>query len=277
MDHLNGHTRLQFKNLWRADIAVNRTFKEIDTRQLRGGPSLFIGGSTDAELFLQTNTSKDLFFGGGIEHTNFDDKISESKNYTFLAQWLINKRFNISSSTTYVDELNNHQYVMQPLVNKVRKYIVGTISRQTLYTTLRAELFVTPELSFQYYGSPYASSGKYEDYRNVTNADSEDIDKRYSSLIVQSLPSGKVITDKNNNIFYNFSNGNPDFNFQEFRSNFVARWEYKTGSTIYFVWTNNRSRYQSSYKPLHLKSFRSLSEGIIQNAFMIKFNYWFSL
>jgi hypothetical protein len=41
-----------------------------------------------------------------------------------------------------------------------------------------------------------------------------------------------------------YSIKNPDFKFQQLRSNFVVRWEYKTGSTLYFVWTHNRYQYQ---------------------------------
>ena len=100
--------------------------------------------------------------------------------------------------------------------------------------------------------------------------------KDIQRLIIQDIRSGKYLLMKRQ-CFYNFANGNPDFNFQEFRSNFVARWEYKTGSTIYFVWTNNRSRYESNYEPSILKSFKGISKVTAQNAFMIKISYWFSV
>ncbi|MDD4145386.1 MAG: DUF5916 domain-containing protein, partial [Prolixibacteraceae bacterium] len=69
----------------------------------------------------------------------------------------------------------------------------------------------------------------------------------------------------------------PDFNFQEFRSNFVARWEYKTGSVIYLVWTNTRSHYENMYEPSVIDSFSGISKVSASNALMVKASYWFSL
>ncbi len=276
-DELNSHVRFQFKNLWKTDLVLNRTFDEIDTRQLRGGPSLKIGGHTRAEAFVQTNTSKNLFFGAGADFRKYDDKLTESQEYTFHVQWLINNQLNITWRTTFVDETDNNQYVMKPVVAGNREYIVGKIDRQTIYTTLRAELFVTPELSFQFYGSPYASNGKYLNYRKVADSKSDNLQKRYADLFIQDIGPGKYLRDGNNNLVYDFANGNPDFNFQEFRSNFVARWEYKTGSTVYFVWTNNRTRYESNYEPSILNSFKGISKVAAQNAFMLKISFWFSV
>ena len=33
----------------------------------------------------------------------------------------------------------------------------------------------------------------------------------------------------------------PDFNVKEFLSNFVLRWEYNPGSSVYLVWSQTRS------------------------------------
>ena len=69
----------------------------------------------------------------------------------------------------------------------------------------------------------------------------------------------------------------PDFDYQEFNSNFVLRWEYKTGSTFYFVWTNSISNYTAEYNPSVFNSIKNIGNGTSQNAFMVKFSYWFSL
>jgi hypothetical protein len=151
--------------------------------------------------------------------------------------------------------------------------VVGKIDRQTLFTTLRAEYFITPELSLQYYGSPYASIGKYDSYRIVNQSKSKDLNERYTPLTIE----GDVLVDEDGNELLDLSTENPDFNFQEFRSNFVLRWEYKTGSTFYFVWTNTRSNYEDVYNPSIANSFKNISNVTAQNAFMIKFSYWFSL
>jgi hypothetical protein len=276
-DILSSRIRLQFKNLWKTDLIGNRSFYEVDTRQLRGGPSLRIDGNTSARLFIQTNSSKNLFLGGGPYFTWNDDKISRSERYTFYAQWLINNRISLTSNTNFTNLTDNNQYVMQATVNGKKEYVVGKIDRKTISTTLRAEIFVTPELSFQYYGSPYASVGKFEDFRKVADSKSKNTDTRFLPLFVEIVNGKKLLRDENQNLVRNLSFSNPDFNFQEFRSNFVARWEYKTGSTVYFVWTNTRSRYESFYEPSVFESLKGINKVKAENAFMLKVSFWFSI
>ena len=154
---------------------------------------------------------------------------------------------------------------------------MGKIGRETLYTTLRIEYFITPELSLQYYGSPYASTGLYSDYRKVNQSKSKDLSLRYSPLYVVNDGGNEILVDENNNQLLDFSTENPDFDYQEFNSNFVLRWEYKTGSTFYFVWTNRLNNYVNQYNPSIMESIKNIGQGSSQNAFMIKFSYWFSL
>ena len=214
---------------------------------------------------------------GKVDFTNYDDKITWKNRYDFTISWLISNRFTISSKTSFAEEIDNSQYVFQKRVDNKKEYVVGKINRNTIYTTFRAEYFITPELSLQYYGSPYASTGKYLDYRKVEDSKSRNLDERYSFLNVVENENGKFLYDDENNLYYDFNDGNFDFNYQEFQSNFVARWEYKTGSTIYFVWTNNRFTYDDVHNPSIINSFKDIMKVKPQNAFMIKVSYWFSL
>jgi hypothetical protein len=275
-DELDSHARFQFKNLWKVDLVFDRNFNTIDTRVLRGGPSLRIDNHSQGEIFVQTNSSKNLFLGAGYELTRFDEKISKENEYTFYAYWLINNRLSLSSRTMFTTGTDNSQYILQKVISNKREYVVGKLDRKTISSTIRAEFFVTPEFSLQYYGNPYASSGKFLDYRKVADSKSKDLNRRFLPLSVAGYDQQYVV-DENHNPVISLSSANPDFNFQEFRSNFVARWEYKTGSTVYFVWTNNRSRYESIYEPSVINSLKGISKVKAQNAFMIKLSYWFSL
>jgi len=279
-DKVQGHARFQFKNLYKLDLVAGRSFYEVDTRQLRGGPSLRIDGETGGEVFLQTNSSKNLFLAGGIELMRSDDKISKANEYTFYIQWQIGSRFTLSSMNNFDVKTDNNQYVTSIFrnVDPSRRYLVGKIDRKTISSTIRAEFFVTPELSFQYYGNPYATIGKYSDYRFVADSKSKNLNARFTPLSAVKLDNGETwLQDEKYQPVLNLTTRNPDFNFQEFRSNFVARWEYKTGSTLYFVWTNTRSRYENFYEPSIFESLKGIGKVKAENAFMLKVSFWFSL
>ncbi len=273
-DRLSSMALFRFTNYWRVVLSSNQTFRKIDTRQLRGGPALRIDNSTRAGISLSSDTGRDLFFSAGVDYMKSVDKITKGTDLSFSAKWMINKRLSLASESGFSQENNNAQYVKQKTINNTKEYVVGQIDRQTFYTTLRAEFFITPELSLQYYGSPYVSTGKYIDYRKVEDSKAKDLGDRYSVL---STNENLKLVDDANNVYHNFNDYDFNFNFQEFRSNFVARWEYKTGSTVYFVWTNNRSQYVDQHDPSIFNSLKGLSKIKADNAFMIKLSYWFSL
>ncbi len=61
----------------------------------------------------------------------------------------------------------------------------------------------------------------------------------------------------------------PDFNYQGFNANIIMRWEFRPGSTVYVVWTQERYGF--------LESHRDVFRTPMDNVFLIKFNYWFSV
>ncbi len=179
-DLLDGQFQLRFKNYWAFTTGLTRKYNRLDTRQLRGGPALRIDPYTSEGFILQTNTSKPLSFATRLDFTQFDDKITFKNTYDVSLTWLINNQITVTTSAGFIQEVDNSQYLKQQVINDTRQYFVGKIDRKTLYATLRAEYFITPELSLQYYGNPYASIGKFLDFRKVEQSRSRDLNKRYS-------------------------------------------------------------------------------------------------
>lgn len=267
------YAQLRFKNLWRFKSFVGRKFNVIDTRELRGGPSLRIDNSSRYRFGLQSNSQKDFMAALLTKFTVGDDNISKSNENSLTLNWRVSNRMSLSSIFSYKTEIDNSQYIKNKLIDDHRKYLVGKLDRQTFYTTLRAELFITPELSLQYYGSPYVSTGQYLDYRKVTDSKASKLTERFEFL----SQDGDLLVDNDGNVYHDFNSYDFDFTFHEFRSNFVARWEYKTGSSIYFVWTNNRFQYVDVYSPSLSNALKDIGKIKSENAFMIKISYWFSL
>lgn len=68
----------------------------------------------------------------------------------------------------------------------------------------------------------------------------------------------------------------PDFNLRSLRSNLVFRWEYRSGSTLYFAWTHSRSDVQ----PLGDFNFSRDEQGLLatrpDNILLIKASWWWA-
>ena len=103
------------------------------------------------------------------------------------------------------------------------------------------------------------SVGEYDNWREVAAARHDSYESRFSPFTMGGDPSAY------------------DFNFKQFRSNFVMRWEYRPGSTLFLVWGQGREQGNQD-----LGNFRGMRDcrtsfGAPGDTFLIKASYWFSL
>lgn len=262
----------RFRNFWGLKIRYLISYTVLDTRALWGGPALRNDLNKDLTFSVNTNTSKDLSAAAEIRYGNSNDMISRNRGVKSEVNWLPGKRIKLNIGASYTESKNNQQYI-QTINGDSPDYLTGLIDRKILEMVFRGDVFISPELSIRFYGSPYYSAGRYSGFKRVNEAGAHKLTDRFEML--------DLTYDDQNNSYNYLLNGNsvsfenPDFSFLEFRSNFVFRWEYKLGSTIYFVWANAKTIRRDEYNP------GSITEDLFNvagdNVFMIKFNYWFSL
>src|SRR5690606_31447875 len=130
-------------------------------------------------------------------------------------------------------------------------------------------------ISIQYYGSPFTSVATYDQFKLATDTRS----KTYSDRFYQFAES--EISLINDQYVVNGDNGqlsfkNPDFSFNELRSNLVARWEYLPGATLCLVWQHNRSYQDAIYEPGWDGNLDRMFALPATNTFMMKASYWFN-
>ena len=234
-------------------------------------------GVFNNSFFFRTDPSKKLYFDfqstlnvAGNQRLKF---ISLQPELSVMPLNLLK----LTISVNYTRNLDQLQYVVDTtsFIDHSMRYVLGTISQNTLGLTFRIDCTLTPNLSLQYYGSPFVSIGHYYDFKQITQPRATDYNQRYE-IINPALSSGTYIVNvQNMQTDYAFTN--PDFTFSQFRSNLVLRWEYRPGSQLYLVWSQDRSNYQNpNYESLN-QSVHSIQSIFPNNYFLIKFNYWFSL
>ena len=103
----------------------------------------------------------------------------------------------------------------------------------------------------------------------------KDIKQRY--YFPTSLELANSYYDMTDGSSENYSFHNPDFKYQQFSSNLVARWEFRPGSTLYLVWNSSKFSYKFSDDYSVTNTYKDIFNVGTSNVFMIKFNYWFSL
>ena len=176
--------------------------------------------------------------------------------------------------------MKNHdllQYITTLGYNSSNRYIFGTIDQKTVGLTFRADLNITPEFSIQYYGNPFVSRGSYSEFKYIVDPEANEFNDRFRIYDNLQIFDGKYLLDENGDMIPDYSINNPDFNFHQFRSNLVAKWEYRLGSSIYLVWSSDRTGNTSSSQASYGQSLKQLFDIFPDNMFLVKLSYWFTL
>ena len=133
------------------------------------------------------------------------------------------------------------------------RYVLGRIDQDTWDFTFRVNLALSPELTLQYYGSPFIGTGRYTRVQAGDRHARAGLRRTASTCTGRTRSrhvgeGGRYFVDEAAGGRYSFAN--PDFSFRQFRSNLVARWEYKPGSSLYVVWSQGRTGLGAVVGPL---------------------------
>ena len=106
---------------------------------------------------------------------------------------------------------------------------MSEVSQKTLRFTARINYNITPDLTLQYYGQPFISRPVYKNFAYVSNPLAKAFNDRFHPFTSNQInfSNGQYRVDDNADGTVDYSFSNPNFNFVQFRSNLVVRWEYK--------------------------------------------------
>lgn len=266
----------EFLNRWAISPSIHHHNERLDTRILRGGEAMLIPSFWQGAINIRSDNSKKFYAGINANRLVSQNDNNQSTSFEISATVIPINVLKFSASLNYSENVDNLQYIeTKTFDNSSTKYIMGHLAQKTLGATFRIDYNISPELSIQYYGSPFASVGEYSALKEVANPKASGYDDRFE-LINATLSGNTYHVDAHNGTPA-YSVNNPDFTFSQFRSNLVFRWEYRPGSQIFLVWGNERTGWQNESNEKVGKALTRLSKVLPNNIFQIKLNYWFSL
>ncbi len=267
----------EFLNQWKLGLNFIYHSRAYDTKILRGGFDMLMPSNFMFFGNIGTDPSKKFIADFKYSH----EKTGSNSGYSTVIEPKITFRpvqsLRIRLSGNYQKNKDRLQYVATKDFMSDKSYILGKIDQKTLGLTLKIDFNLTPEFSIQYYGSPFVSRGSYSEFKHITNPSAGKYDDRFSIFSTPLLTNNNYFMDENNDLVPDYYFPNPDFNFHQFRSNLVAKWEYRLGSFIYLIWSSERTGYTDKPDDSIKESFRQLGKVIPNNIFLIKLSYWFSV
>ncbi len=276
----------QLSNFWGLNGGI--TFaREVESNRLtRGGPlalsprevSGYVGISTDPRRLVTVNVSgsgsRDALGGGSWSaSTYFEARPTSSMQ--------------VSAGPTIEVSRSRQQYVRavaDPTAEATygARYVFADLRQTTLSMDTRVSWTFTPTLSLQLYAQPFVSGGRYTGFKELAAPSSLDytVYGRDAGALSRSDQNGfgvYTVDPDASGPGPSFQFADPDFSFRSLRGNAVLRWEYLPGSTVFFVWQQQRS----GFEPIGDFDFNRDTHAIFRapptNVFLVKLTYWLGL
>lgn len=277
--NVNGN--LTFINYWSAGGGIGFNLPGYHTTATWGGPAVKTSSSINLWSFIASDDRKPI----NIELFGYRGENGSGSNWFGIEpniNWRPTKNFSLRANLGYNQMHDSWAYwsdyePLEDLQTGKFDYLMVEMNQKTVSATLRLDLTLTPNLSIQYYGSPFITAGKYNNFKKLIDPDGDEFSDRFleydKSDQFYNEQNETWEIDYNNDGIVNYELSNLDFNYKQFNSNLVIRWEYKTGSTIYLVWSQGVSDEIGNGAFNYSKDLKTLFKSDIENVVLLKFSY----
>jgi hypothetical protein len=274
----------QLRSRWGANVWYMRHWGGHRATSLRGGPSLLYPGRHMGSFDVQSDRRRPVHFTAD-NYWEIEDGTG-SGTLTFRSSVALRSGNRLTSSLrpALTRRVDRSQYVTARLVGDRTHHIVGRLDQTTASLTARLDYTFTPTLSLEMYAQPFISAGQYSEFRTVRDPRAVDFDQRFHTFTPQEIatearPDGSRIhrVDLTGDGTADLSFGDPGFNRTSLRSNLLLRWEYRPGSALFVVWSQNRSGFEPDGRLRLGRDAADLLGAPGTNVFLIKFSHWFGL
>ncbi|MFL5618438.1 MAG: DUF5916 domain-containing protein [Gemmatimonadaceae bacterium] len=252
---LNIGADLTLPSYWTLDLRGFRRPTYDDPTLTRGGPVEERYGYSQGALTLTTDQRRPLAWTFRYGRGKSIDNTQGGGTAAFAGMTLkATPQATIGLSADFLRDATSQQYVMSladstaPSGFAGQRYVFGRIVQKTMSLALRVNAAFTPTLTLEMFAQPYVSSGAYSDFKEFAGA-------RTKSMIHYGVDAGSSImalpaqTDSAPRYSIDpdgagpapvFILTDPSFTYRSLRGTAVLRWEYRPGSTLYVVWTQQR-------------------------------------
>ena len=271
-----------FKNYWSVFSGITYEFKDISTKALFGGPKLRQSSGIAANLFIQSDNRKSLTYGGGgfgFRAVGKDAGAVKVTGINIFVSYQPTDALSLSLRPQYFHQNRAIQNVSFDSFEAEDRYITGRVNQKTFSMSLRANYSLSSTMTIEYWGQPFISKGNYSNFKFITDPLARVYTDRFhlydQQQIIVEEGNEYFSIDENRDGFVDYGFDNPDFNFLQFRSNLVFRWEYRPNSELFLVWTQGTTNSGDPEKGI----FPSLAEDLFgddaNNIFLLKLTYRF--
>ena len=159
-----------------------------------------------------------------------------------------------------------------------RRYVLADMDQQVFSLNTRVNWTFAPGLSLELFAQPFVAAGDFGTFKELARPYTIDLNRYGIDVGDVSSVDGVVTVDPDGTgPASTFAFREPDFSIRSLRGNAVLRWEYRPGSTLFFVWQQQRQGFGTPGEFDVVDDFGGLLDAPAENVFAIKATYWIGL
>ena len=279
-DGWQANATLRFKNMWRTSALFTYAKRVWDDKLTRGGPTVIRPGNRGLQLSLATDPRKRAVVTLGGSYTAREYNASALVLDAQLA-WRPFPALTLTFGPSFRRNIVAAQYlstVVDPYATRTygSRYVFGNLDQTEVSATTRVSIATSPRTSLQVYLQPLISAGDYGAIKEVYAPRTFDF-VRYGIDAGTITPIGSqyLIDPDGTGPAAPFSIAQPDFNVTSLRVNAVFRWEFRPGSSLFVVWTQQRRDRLPTGDFDFTSDLSRVYTSPADDVFLVKVSYWF--
>ena len=275
-----------FDNQWALNVNANANYGQVTDRLSRGGPIMLYNNDLGVNVNLITNQSK--VWSVQVGQYQRRDVAEEYDSYYWLDfNWRPRSNIQMVFGPELSYELDQDQYVatitrrqIDPDANQTYgyRYIFATNKSSSLSANIRLNWTFSQNMTLETYLRPYVQSARFSEFGELKKERTFDFDiYGVDEGDLEDLGAGLYQVSYGSEEPTSFRFYRPDFTYTALQGSAVYRWEYRPGSTLFFVWQQQRDGVMGNGLMDISRDFGEMLDQKPVNIFLIKLNYWFGV
>lgn len=276
-----GGANAMLLNFWSGGFNLQAAPKTYSDRVTRGGPLVENASSALGRIFAASDTRGRLWFGASASFEHDADQ-SSYRSYSVSANFRPSSSVQLVLEPAFSAGKTASQYVATQsdpgAATYGNRYVFAALDQKTLSMETRLNWTLLTTLSLELYAQPFVSAGQYNGFKELAIARTRTFTEYgvAQGSVVRGRDQGTVVIDPDGaGPSPSFTLGEPDFKIRSLRGNAVLRWEYRPGSTLFFVWQQSRIGQDTEGQFAFGRDVGGIFRERPTNVFLVKASYWF--
>lgn len=254
----NFNCSIELVNYWNLGGGIWMDFDDTyDDRETRGGPLVVIPKGRSWWFWMNTDPRKWWRINPNIN--GGDSRDGHSIWYSIWLNLQPRSNIELSGGPGYLRSEGVSRWITYLTDENGERTdeIFGERSMERFDMTIRGTFTFSKDLTLQIYAQPFMAAVDYKNFKRL-------------------IPPDKF--EYVDSTIFNEKEYQPDFNWSSFNSNVILRWEYRPGSILFLVWTQNRDIFNSGVGDFEFRrDWNNLFSTVPGNTFLMKVNYWWNI